>query len=142
MFGRLVQQVEHTRVLPLFGGGAQIQYLVHDEDLVNFIGDCAAGKIPAPSGPVTVAHERPWQFRQVLEEIARSKGKHLSFVPAPWRLVWAALKCAEMSGLRLDFRSDSLVSLMHQNPNPSFALQRSLKIPCRPFELGVVPANA
>jgi NADH dehydrogenase len=134
MFGRLVEQVEHARVLPLFGGGAQIQYLVHDEDLVNFICDCAAGKISAQPGPVTVAHEQPWQFRQLLMEIAQAKGKRLSFIPVPWRLIWAALKCAEMAGLRIDFRSDSLVSLMHQNSNPSFAPQQALGIRCRPFK--------
>ncbi|HWD94235.1 MAG TPA: NAD-dependent epimerase/dehydratase family protein [Verrucomicrobiae bacterium] len=134
MFGRLVQQVGQARILPLFGSGSQIQYLVHDEDLVNFIGDCAAGKIPTPPGPVTVAHERPWPFRQILEEIARANGKRISFIPVPWRLIWAPLKIAELAGARLNFRSDSLVSLMHQNPNPSFALQRSLGIPCRPFK--------
>ena len=135
MFGRLVQQVEHARILPLLGRGEQIQYLVHDEDLVNFIGDCVAGKIPKQPGPVTVAHEQPWPFRQILEKIGAAKGKRVSFIPVPWRLVWSALKCAEMAGLRMDFRSDSLVSLMHQNPNPSFAPQRSLNIGCRPFSL-------
>lgn len=133
MFGRLVQQVDHARVLPLFGGGAQIQYLVHDEDLVNFICDCTAGKISAQPGPVTVAHEQPWRFRQLLEAIARAKKKRVSFIPIPWRMVWAGLKFAEQGGASLNFRSDSLVSLMRQNPNPSFALQRSLNIRCRPF---------
>jgi nucleoside-diphosphate-sugar epimerase len=133
MFGRLVQQVDHARLLPLFGRGAQIQYLVHDEDLANFICDCTAGKISAQPSPVTVAHEQPWRFRQILEAIAQAKGKRVSFIPIPWRLVWAGLKAAELGGARISFRSDSLVSLMNQNPNPSFALQRSLNIRCRPF---------
>jgi nucleoside-diphosphate-sugar epimerase len=133
IFGRLVQQVDHARVLPLFGRGRQIQYLIHDQDLANFICECAAGKIAAQTHAVTIAHEQPWQFRQILEELARAKRKRLSFVPVPWRLVWAGLKAAERAGLRLNFRSDSLVSLMHQNPNPTFALQRSLNIKPRPF---------
>jgi nucleoside-diphosphate-sugar epimerase len=141
MFGRLVQQVERARVLPLFGGGTQVQRLVHDQDLVNCICDCAMGKIPRQPGPLTVANEQPWPFRKILEEIARAKGKQLSFIPVPWRLVWTVLKCAEIAGLRLDFRSDSLVSLMHQNPNPSFALQRTLNIHCRPFEFKTIDAR-
>jgi len=116
MFARLVNQVEHARVLPLFGGGQQIQYLVHDQDLADVICRCTAGTISAPRTPVTVAHEQPWTFRQILEEIARARGKKISFVPAPWRLAWLVIKLAETCGLQLNFRSDSLLSLMHQNP--------------------------
>jgi nucleoside-diphosphate-sugar epimerase len=138
MFGRLVGQVGRARLLPLVGGGSQIQYLVHEQDLSEFICRCAEGKVPAPDGPITIAHEQPWTFRQILEEIARARGKSISFVQVPWRLVWAAIKCAELCGLRMGFQSDSLVSLMHQNPNPSFAAQRELKIACRPFKMGSV----
>ncbi len=140
MFGRLVRQVEHSRVLPLVGGGSQIQYMVHDEDLSRFICQCAGGEIAAPGEPVTVAHERPWTFRQILEEIARAKGRRVSFVPLPWRLLWAVIRCAEACGVPLEFRSDSLLSLMYQNPRPSFEQQRALGVNCRAFSL--TPAKA
>jgi len=118
--------------LPLIGGGSQIQYLVHEHDLVECIAKSCEGK--ATSGtPITVANEQPWTFRQILEEIARSKGKRIRFLPVPWRLVWGGLKAAELCGVRLGFRSDSLVSLMYQNPNPSFAEQQREGIVCRPF---------
>ena len=135
MFGKLVNQVEHAKVLPLFGGGSQIQYLIHEQDLTVFIADCASGKFSPPETPVTVAHEQAWTFRQILEAIARAKGEKLSFLPVPWRLVWAGIKCAERLRVPLNFRSDSLVSLIYQNPKPSFIEQRELKIVCRPFEI-------
>ncbi len=135
IFGKLIRQVAKSRVQPLFGGGAQIQYLVHEQDLTAFIGDCAAGKISPPKTPVTMAHEQPWTFRQILETIARAQGKKLSFIPVPWRLVWAGIKGAELCRVPLSFRSDSLVSLVYQNPKPSFAEQRELKIVCRPFAM-------
>jgi nucleoside-diphosphate-sugar epimerase len=134
IFGKLVSQVERGRVLPLFGGGRQIQYLLHDDDLANFIVDCCEEKIQPANEPLTLAHEQSWTFRQILEEIARARGKRLAFFPLPWRLVWAGIRSAELAGLRLDFRSDSLVSLMHQNPSPSFAGQRKLGVACRPFK--------
>ena len=134
MFARLVKQVEEARVLPLLGGGAQIQHLVHDADLTNAICTCAEGAVPASSGPITVAHERPWRFREVLEEIARAKRKKISFVRFPWRAVWLVLKSAELFGAHLAFRSDSLVSLMHQNPSPNLDRQRELGTICRPFQ--------
>jgi len=133
MFGKLVSQVEHATVLPLFGGGAQIQYLIHEQDLTAFIAECVAGKTSPLKTPVIVAHEQPWTFRQILEAIARTKGKRLRFVPVPWRLVWLAIKLAELCRVPLNFRSDSLVSLMFQNPQPSFEAQRALKIVCRPL---------
>jgi nucleoside-diphosphate-sugar epimerase len=134
MFGRLVRQVEGARVLPLFGGGSQVQYLVHDQDLSDCI--CRAVEAPKAFGayvPITIAHEQPWTFRQILEEIARAKGRRISFVPVPWRLVWAMLRLGELCHLPLDFRSDSLVSLMYQNPSPAFGPQRELGFTCRPF---------
>jgi nucleoside-diphosphate-sugar epimerase len=133
-FGRLAEKIERTRWLPLFGGG-QIQYLVHEQDLAAFIADNVEGEIPASTIPVTVANEQPWTFREILGEIARSKHKTVSFIPLPWQLVWLGLKCAEACGLRPGFRSDAVVSLMNQNPAPSFAEQRERRVGCRPFEL-------
>jgi nucleoside-diphosphate-sugar epimerase len=135
MFAQLKKQVSGARILPLFGGGRQIQFLVNDADLAGFICDCADGKIPRQKTPVTVAHEQPWTFRQLLEEIGRAEGKKNLFIPVPWRLIWLPIKCAELCGISLKFRSDSLVSLMNQNPSPSFTEVRALSFPCRPFKM-------
>ena len=133
MFGKLIEQVERAKILPLFGGSSQIQYLVHEQDLCMFICDCADGKFSPPKIPVTVANEQPWTFREILEAIARAKGKTIAFVSVPWRFVWVGIKCAELLRVPLSFRSDSLVSLIYQNSKPSFIEQRELKISCRPF---------
>jgi len=135
MFGRLIHQVENARVLPLFGGGSQIQYMIHEQDLSQLICRLAAGALEPPSEILTVAHEQPWTFRKILEEIARAKQKRIFFVPVPWRLLWVAIKCAELCHVRLNFKSDSLVSLMSQNPSPKFTLL-SLGMNFRPFRLG------
>jgi nucleoside-diphosphate-sugar epimerase len=134
MYGRLVTQVQSARFLPLFGGGSQIQYLVHDEDLCGFICACADGGIKQPNKAITVANPQRWTFRQILEEIARGMNKKISFLPVPWRLVWAAIKTGEACHVPLNFRSDSLVSLMYQNPNPSFELQNGMGVNFRPFK--------
>jgi nucleoside-diphosphate-sugar epimerase len=136
MFGRLVAQVRKSSVIPLIGDGSQIQYLVHNEDLAGFIEKFTAGKIEIAPRILTAAHEQPWPFRQLLSEIARGLDKKVKFVPLPWRLIWAGLKTAEACGLRLNFRSDSVVSLMHQNPSPDFSPNASAGLVCRPFEAG------
>jgi nucleoside-diphosphate-sugar epimerase len=139
MFGRLVGQVRQSSVQPIFGGGSQIQFLVHNEDLAVFIEKFTAGKIPAGPPLLSAAHAQPWPFKSLLLEIARGLDKKIRFIPLPWRLVWAGLKSAETCGLRLNFRSDSLVSLMHQNPNPDFSPNAQAGLVCRPFEIEKLP---
>jgi nucleoside-diphosphate-sugar epimerase len=132
-FGRLVNQIERACALPLFGGGRQIQFPVFDQDVAQLVYDCVEGNILSRGKPITLAHEQPWTFRELVRVIAQAKGRRVFLVPVPWRWGWIALKSTELIGLHLPFGSDNLVSLMHQNPSPSFALQRELGITCRPF---------
>jgi nucleoside-diphosphate-sugar epimerase len=134
-FGRLVKLVERSSVLPLVGGGSQRQFLVHEDDLADAICRYAEGELPHTATPVVTAHDRPWTMRAILEEIARAAGKRVSFFPVPWRLVWAGLRAAELARLPLAMRSDSVVSLVNQNPAPDFETARRLGIELRPFGL-------
>jgi nucleoside-diphosphate-sugar epimerase len=136
MFGKLVGQVRRSAVIPIVGKGSQIQFLVHNEDLSAFIERYASGGITIPPGIFTAANEQPWAFKPLLLEIARALDKRPKFIPLPWRLVWAGLKTAEICGLRMKFRSDSLVSLMYQNPYPDFSPNVSAGLVCRPFQAG------
>jgi nucleoside-diphosphate-sugar epimerase len=141
MFGRLLAQVRQGRMLPLFGGGAQRLYLIHERDLAGFIQRYCAGEIAQPARPLTASHPQPWTFREILAAIARGLGIKPIFYPLPWRLVWAALCCAEAAGARLKFRSDSLVSLMNQNPRPDFSQNAQFGLECRPFKIEEVMRN-
>jgi nucleoside-diphosphate-sugar epimerase len=134
MFGKLKQQIGNAKIVPLIGDGSQIQYLVHEEDLSAFVEKFAAGKLTTPLRRFSAAHPQPWPFKELLQAIARGLGKKVTFVPLPWRLVWAGLKMAEAGGLRLNFRSDSLVSLMYQNPRPDFSANAEAGLVCRPFQ--------
>jgi nucleoside-diphosphate-sugar epimerase len=135
MFGRLAAQVRKSSVIPLIGDGSQIQFLVHYEDLCAVIGKFAAERIKIAPQILTVANAQPWPFKQLLLEIARGQDKKIKFIPFPWRLVWLGLKSAEICGLKLNFRSDSLVSLMHQNPAPDFSANAGAGLVCRPFQI-------
>jgi nucleoside-diphosphate-sugar epimerase len=136
MFGKLTAQIRNSSVIPMIGDGSQIQFLVHNEDLSAFIEKYASGKIEVAPRILTAANEQPWAFKKLLQEIARTLGKNPKFIPLPWRLVWAGLKSAELCGLKLNFRSDSLVSLMYQNPSPDFSVNAEIGLICRPFQTG------
>jgi nucleoside-diphosphate-sugar epimerase len=134
MVGKLVAQIRKSSVIPMIGG-SQMQFLVHDEDLCAFIEKFADGKIEIAPRILTAANEQPLAFRQLLVEIARALGKKPKFIPLPWRLVWTGLKSAEMCGLKLNFRSDSLVSLMHPNSRPDFSANAGVGLNCRLFQI-------
>jgi nucleoside-diphosphate-sugar epimerase len=138
MFGKLTAQVRKSSVIPLIGDGAQIQFLVHQEDLCAFIEKVAAGKIIIAPLVFTAANAQPWPLKKLLLEIARRQNKKIKFIPLPWRLVWLGIKSAEVCGLKLNFRSDSLVSLMHQNPAPDFSANAEVGLACRPLEIGAL----
>ncbi|MGH7950746.1 MAG: NAD-dependent epimerase/dehydratase family protein [Limisphaerales bacterium] len=135
MFGKLVAQIRNVSVIPVIGDGSQIQFLVHNEDLCAFIEKFAADKIEIAPRILTTANEQPLTFKQLLLKIARAVGKKPKFIPLPWQWVWLALKSAEFCGLKLNFRSDSLVSLIYQNPKPDFSANSQMGLICRPFEI-------
>jgi nucleoside-diphosphate-sugar epimerase len=135
MFGKLTAQVRKSSVIPMIGDGSQIQFLVQHEDLSAYIASVLQPGAPWPSGLLTAAHDQPWPFKQLLREIARALDKKVTFIPLPWRVVWAGLKLAETAGIRLNFRSDSLVSLMYQNPAPDFSPNARAGLVCRPFQI-------
>lgn len=142
MFGKLAEQTRRSSVVPLVGGGSQIQYLVHHGDLCGFIEKYASGDLEATPRILTAAHEKPWRFKQLIQEIARAQGKQPKLVPLPWRAIWLALKAAEVCGLKLNFRSDSLVSLIYQNPSPDFSANAKAGLVCRPFDATAIATSA
>jgi nucleoside-diphosphate-sugar epimerase len=135
MFGRLVGQVRSSRFIPIMWGGTQVQYLLHDEDLGKLVQACLDGRQSNPAEPITIAHEQGWELKEILSQIAQALRKRVTFVPVPWQCVWLALKSLELAGVRANFRSDSLISMVYQNPRPAFASLRPLGIECRPFKL-------
>jgi nucleoside-diphosphate-sugar epimerase len=135
MFGRLVDQVRWGRFVPIIWGGRQVQYLVHEEDLGSLVEGCLDGRVPAGVEPIAVAHEHGRELKEILAQIARTLERRIMFVPVPWQFAWLGLKGIELAGARPSFRSDSLISMVYQNPCPSFALLKSLGFQCRPFQL-------
>ncbi len=135
MFGRLVGQVRRSRFIPIMWGGTQVQYLLHDEDLGKLVQAGLDGRLPKPAEAISIAHEQGWELKEILSQIARALGRGVTFVPVPWQCAWLALKSLELAGVRTNFRSDSLISMVYQNPRPAFASLKALGFECQPFKL-------
>lgn len=135
MFGRLVQQVKSSSIVPVIVGGMQTQYLVHEADLGKLVLSVLERILKPGEGPVSIAHPRGHTLKNILQQIGDVLGRNLIFVPVHWRLLWIALRSIEGAGLRPKFRSDSLIGMVRQNPAPSLALPRALGLECRPFKI-------
>lgn len=132
MFGSLLES-SRAAVVPLVGGGRHCQYLVHIDDLYALVAGLASGSIPVPPRPVVVAASQCWPMRELITALARRQGRNPRFVSVPWRAVWLGLKAAEVVGLRLGYRSDSVVSLVNQDPRPDFSGLSELGVTARDF---------
>jgi nucleoside-diphosphate-sugar epimerase len=132
MFGSLARSVKGGLV-PLVGGGQHPQYLVHVQDLWELLRRFGDGEIPNPAKPVVAAASRPWPMRELLAELARRQGAHPRFVTVPWQPVWAGLRLAETLHMPVPYRSDSVISLVYQDPHPDFASLRAAGIVARDF---------
>lgn len=121
-----------TRV-PVFNGGGQILYLNHRADLSDFVARFARGEIDA-QGAFTLACDAPWTFRDILQRIALANGRGVSFHSLPWKPVYWLMQTLEKGGIRPPFRSDSLLSLVNQDPSPDFSTYHRLGLTFRDFE--------
>lgn len=141
MFGRLVAQVRTAALMPIPGDGRQKMYTVHEDDLTEAILRGVTVS-PAPNTPITVAHETPIEFRAIMNAIGARLGKRVVTIPVPWRAMWLGLRGAELARLPLGLRSDSLVSLVNQDPAPALNAAALLGVRCRPFNLDGVRLTA
>ena len=132
MFGRLAAQVARGRPIPLLVGSPCTQYLTPVEDLALLVEAVLAGRIPPPTESWIVAHPRAWPLRSLLQAMAG--GRRLKFIPVPWPFVWLGLRAAEMAGLRLAFKSDSVRGLVYQNPRPDLAPFLASGLPIHDFQ--------
>jgi len=112
-----LKKLARLPVIPLPGGGKQNLFTIQAEDLAPaFLKILEHGD----RDPVNLAHPEPVSLASMMRTFARRQGTRAVFLPVPWRILWAPLRAAEGAGLELKFRSDSLVSLMNQDPAPDF----------------------
>lgn len=132
MFGSLTRSAR-APVVPLIGGGTQCQHLIHIDDLYRLVAGLASGEFAPPPHPIVAASPRCWRMRDLVAALAQRQGRKPRFFPVPWPAVWLGLKAAELTGLRLGYRSDSVVSIVNQDPHPDFSALARLGIPVREF---------
>jgi nucleoside-diphosphate-sugar epimerase len=124
MVGRL-RWVARLPVVPLADGGGQILYFTSADELATRIARALDEGWAGYANPSIAAAPRPYSFRQVIELLA-PPGRRVRFISVPSGCLLAPLRFAEGCGLGLPFKSDSLISLLHQDPRPRFDVELQL----------------
>lgn len=133
--GALSRAVSASPLIPLVDDGRFPLHLVHEEDLCRLTCRIADLGAAGDGRPILAAADTPHSLRDILETLARQQGKKISFVRVPRSWLLAVLRAAEAVGVRAGFRSDSLISLVNQDPDPDFTRAREIGVPFREFEL-------
>ena len=91
------------------------------EDLAVGVVDYCQGSAESPLEAQITAYPELLTFRKILEGLAEQAGRKPRFFSVPGWAPLAGLRGAEFFKIPLPFKSDSLVSLLHQNPAPNFS---------------------
>jgi nucleoside-diphosphate-sugar epimerase len=138
MLGSLKQKLASANVVPLIGDGSWMMYLAFEDDLCELMFRLCEINSDQNLGPITAACSRGKPFKELLSDLVRAHDKKPVFVPVPWRMVWLGLRLMEASGIRVDFRSDSVLGLVYPNPRPSFRELQTLGMTFRDFSPGLL----
>ena len=101
-------------IVPVIAGGAGV-YTVWEQDLMRAIALLASATTLAP-GTISVAHPTRVSLVDLMRTFAAEENRRCRFVPVPWQLVYWLLRSGESMRLRLPFRADSLLGLIHTAP--------------------------
>ena len=120
VYGSLKTIVARARAIPMIGDGSAQQYLLHEDTLAEVIKRAVRGDFDQAHRPLAIAQPEGITFRTLIGVIASAQNKRVACVPVPWRLLYLGLRTAEAVGLKLKFRSDSVISFIFQNRTPDF----------------------
>lgn len=128
MFGALRKTVAGATFVPMIGTGRAPQYLLPEAALVEAVQVAVQGRFDVQHCPITLANPAPVPFREMVQRLAREAGRKVMLLPVPWQILYAAFRTAERLGLKLGFKSDSIISFIYQDPAPDFSVQARLGI--------------
>jgi len=122
MIGALLTSIGRGGLIPLIGNGEQELYLTHENDLARFIELLLQESNIESDKPLVAANPRPYTLRLIIKLLAKTGSeKRVKLIPVPWRLARTSLRLLESIGVNLRFRSDSVLSLVHQDKQPDFS---------------------
>ena len=113
LFGAMVRALSRRALVPMIGGGSQRLFVTHDEHLSELVAALARRASRRPPARSSRRTRFPPRCVRSPSRSPERGGHRLVVIPLPPALVALGLRSAEIAGMRLPFRSDSLRSLLH-----------------------------
>ena len=135
MVGTLYKLAGSLPIIPLIGNGMALQYLVRDADVAELIVRLAEHPQLPPVPYLTVCHEQPLPFREILQKMAIAQSRHPILVPIPAAMMKLCLHAVERALPGRGLRADSITGLIHSNPAPVFRPDILGTIGMSPFQV-------
>jgi nucleoside-diphosphate-sugar epimerase len=123
MYQRLCNLAQRLPLLPLLGGGLQKLAFTHVEDLAFGLEKFCRGEEPSPSKAIVTAFPKLFFFEEIMKNLAFLSGNNPKFVHLPVTPILLGLHLMEFLRFPIPFKSDNLISLLHQDPHPEFSGQ-------------------
>ncbi|HEV1995130.1 MAG TPA: NAD-dependent epimerase/dehydratase family protein [Candidatus Acidoferrum sp.] len=121
LFGRMVDSIRRSRLIPIFDGGRQSVQTIHIADLCAAIVRAVERRL---TGRLILAEAESICMRDLLAAIAQKLGKRAIFISVPATPALVALRVAEGLRLPLPVSSDNLLglrSMVYQDPTADLA---------------------
>lgn len=126
MFGSLINLTKKIPIIPLIDNGNQILYMCELETLCKLIHQTSNKN--NKNNFILAANKTPITFKQILQIIILKYNLKRLLVPFPSIIILTLLKICENFNIKLRLQSDSLVSILNANKNPSFKNLNEYKI--------------
>ena len=134
---RLLALLPRVPVLPVPGGGRQLQQPVHVADVADAV--LNAVERPAAAGHCyDVAGPEPFSFAELLQICVRAAGSQTRFIRVPLAPLVTAVRCYEMLSARPRIRAEQLQRLAEDKAFAVDDAVRDLGYSPRPFTEGIL----
>ena len=120
--GTMLRFLRTLPAVPVIGYGLKCLYGIRVGPLCEAVSWMSVRQPKNPIDALVIAADGvPMSLDDVLRETIAEQGLgRRILIPCPWQLVWAGIRTLETLGISIGLRSDSVISLMNQDPNPRF----------------------
>lgn len=117
--GTMLRFVRKLPMVPVIGYGLKCLYPIRINTLCEVVASIAVRDPLDNSDALVIAADPiPMSLDEVVREMMAEHGLgRRILIPVPWQAAWMILRFIESLGMSIGLRSDSVVSLMNQDPN-------------------------
>ena len=115
---KMQSQISRRKLVPIIGGRKLTFHPIAVSALCHGILTVLSSPAAYKHKPVVIASRRSTTLHAFASSMAQPSGKAPWFVPIPARFAWLILRLFEALDIRMSFKSDNIVGILNQWPDP------------------------